>query len=84
MAQPRQPRRLQIKIPTTIKKFNELLLLHIRKHQLDKRASRLRETVSKPPTQQQMKEYEEIDAEMVQGMITADKGCRKLKMGSTQ
>ena len=71
IALPRQPRRLQIKIPTTVRKFNELFYQHICKHKLAKRASRLRENAKNPLTEKQMEEYESIDAEMVQGMKTS-------------
>ena len=81
---PRQPRRLQIKIPSTVKKFNEIYQQHIKRHKLDKRARCLRETAHIPLTPQQVKEFEMIDNQMVIGMKLADKGCRKLNMGGIQ
>ena len=84
IALPRQPRRLQIKIPSTVGKFNKVYGDHIKHHRLLQRAHRLRETASKPLTANQAQEYEFIDELMVIGMKKADKQCRKLRMGETQ
>jgi hypothetical protein len=81
---PRQPRRLQVKIPSTVQHFNRIYEQHIKTHKLDKRARRLHRTACSPLTPQQVKEFEAIDDQMVIGMKVADKGCRKLKMGGIQ
>ena len=84
MAHPRKPRRLQTKLPLTVKKFNKAYQQHIDSHELCQRARRLRESVKYPISEEQAKEFEAIDLQMVEGMKKADKLCRKLNMGGVQ
>ena len=84
IALPRQPRRLQTKMLTTVKKFNKVYQQHIDDHKLGQRARRLREVAHYPLSIEQSREFEEIDLQMVIGMKKADKQCRKLNMGAVQ
>jgi hypothetical protein len=67
-----------------VKKFNKAYQQHIDSHKLCQRARRLRESVKYPISEEQAKEFEAIDLQMVEGMKKADKLCRKLNMGGVQ
>lgn len=79
-----QPRRLQCKLPTSVRNYNEALQQYLRNHNLDKKAAALRQNAEVPLTPPQQQEYERLDGLMVIGMKAAEKRCRKLHMGATQ
>ena len=81
---PRSPRHLQCKLSHSVKSYNLNLQKYIRIHNPDARAQALKETARQPLTDQQQKEYEEIDKLTVEGMKQSEAKCRKLKMGGVQ
>lgn len=75
-------RRLKCDDPRLVKKFNELRLKHIIEHEVEyKLESLLLNLNANGFTEQIMQQVEEIDNLRVQGILLADRKCRKLKMG---
>jgi hypothetical protein len=54
---------------------------YIKEHQLDRKLYNLQQTITTPPTAEDEKEFNTIMAQRKKGIQTADKQCRKLKMG---
>ncbi len=76
----RQPRRLTIHDPRVVKRYNHKLQAEFERHRLPQRARQLYDRL---PffTDAEQTEYENIAAQDIQCRITAEKRCRKLRMG---
>jgi len=77
-----QARWLKLQDPRIVKRFNDKYHQLIIHHKLNERAFHLERTSTYPPTQEMVAAYEQLDAEKILCVQTADKMCRKLKMGS--
>ena len=77
----KQPKRLRCKDPRIVKKYNYVLRQQLDKHGAFHRAHRLLQTFHTPLTKQEEKEFEKLDKIRVAAMKTAEKQCRKLRMG---
>jgi hypothetical protein len=78
-----QVRRLQCTNPATVKKFNTIRAKHAKKNNLMYQIERVQEKIKQEQQPDAwMNDLEEIDRVRVKGIKKAEKGCRRLKMGS--
>jgi hypothetical protein len=74
-------RRLKCQDPRIVQRYLELLEEFVRRHHLPDRAFALQEQCSYPLSPLHSAEWEAIDTLRVQGMLYAERRCRKLRMG---
>ena len=75
-------RRLKMKDPRCVKRYNDMLHNDCEKEHMYQRMDTLHSTVSDPMTVQQMEEYEFLDAKLCKMMDNAELKCRKLNVGT--
>ena len=75
-------RRLRIQDPLTVYRYCTKLLRWMLQHDIQNRLCKLMDGATTPFGPDQIKELETIDTIRTQGMITAEAGCRKLRMGA--
>ena len=74
-------RRLKTKDPKVRDKYNLILEEFFTKHGIRERTQELLASYSIPLSSHQITEYEKLDKLREQGMLIAERNCRKLKMG---
>jgi hypothetical protein len=74
-------RRLKCQDPRIVKRYLQLLEEFVQRHRLPERAFALQEQCSYPLSPLHAAEWEAIDSLRVQGMLYAERRCRKLHMG---
>ena len=74
-------RKLKMKDPRIVKKYNKSLKHFFKRHKLDTRSAKLQQNATFPLTPQAAHEYEKLDKIRIEGMKYAEKRCRRLKMG---
>jgi hypothetical protein len=78
-----QAQRLKCENPIIVNKFNEIRLKHMLKHQFfEKQDVNDQLIINKAPTKEWERKDEELDNLRVEGIMKADKGCRKIRMGN--
>ena len=76
-----QARRLKCNDPRVVRTFNQYYFDFLRKHKLHERAFRLEADALYPLPRDLQKQAEQLDTLKMQGILHADKKCRKLRMG---
>jgi hypothetical protein len=76
-----QTRRLKCNDPGVVRTFNQYYFEFLRKHKLHKRAFRLEANAIYPLPRDLQQQPEQLDTLKMQGILHADKKCRKLQMG---
>jgi hypothetical protein len=76
-----QAHRLKCKDPRVIKCFNQYYFDFLRKHKLQERTFALEAVIRYPLPVQLQLEAEKLDIKKMEGILWADKRCRKLRMG---
>ena len=79
----RSPRRLQSRIPQTVRKYHRHLEGLFVEHRLKERTESLQGIASFPAKLEVRKEYEELDLIRCRCIQVAEQKCRKLRMGAT-
>ena len=77
-------RRLKCRDPRIVNKYNHELEKYLRERKIFTRLHNLFNTFTAPLNDAHMKELEKIDYIREEGMLFAEKRCRKLKMGGVQ
>jgi hypothetical protein len=80
----RKERRLVMEDPRIVARYLDAYAKYIEENGLLERAEALMESSSYPPTRATKAEYDDIDKLRLMGMVTADRACRKVKMGAHQ
>ena len=75
-------RRLKCSDPKVVKRYLKHLDKFYRRHNMYHRCYVLFQSFTNPLSQEQIQEYEKLEALCVKGMFLAKKKCRKLKMGA--
>ena len=78
---PHKARRLKGNDPRVVHRYNQILEKYLKKNKVFTRLERLYNKFTVPLTKAQIDEIEELDKIRSLGMIMAEKGCRKLRMG---
>jgi hypothetical protein len=76
-----QTRQLKCNDPRVVRTFNQYYFEFLRKHKLHKRAFRLEADAIYPLPWDLQQQAEQLDTLKMQGILHADKNCRKLRMG---
>ena len=80
-----QARRLQLRDPRVVSRYNSILTSQLLVHDLPNRLFRLEADIANNrPTHDQELLYSQIDAETMTAMLYAESKCRKLRMGAVQ
>jgi Reverse transcriptase (RNA-dependent DNA polymerase) len=80
-----QARRMKCENPQTIQAFNNVSLKHMTDNNIQLRMQEIEDMIVNKVSQREWgKKVEELDKIRVEGIIIADKKCRKLKMGNVQ
>ena len=74
-------RRLKTNDPRIMKKYIETLRKFLKKSNMTNRVLELQSRITQPLDEDTAKEFEKLDRIRIQGMMTAERRCRKLKMG---
>ena len=77
-------RRLKCEDPRIVRKYQDTLRDYLAQHNLLEEAQELQRKASYPCTSQHETDYNRLDQLRVEGMMEADKKCRKLTMGAIQ
>ena len=75
-------RRLKIKDPRCVKRYNDKLHEECESEQMYQRMDILHSNVTDPMTEQQQEEYEQLDAKLCKMIETTELKCRKLTVGT--
>jgi hypothetical protein len=76
-------RRLQCSDPRTVKRYTKGLWTAFQREKINEEVTKLEEVNSKQPRKQE-KLWETLDQKLLKARLSAEKTCRKLKMGRTQ
>jgi hypothetical protein len=76
-----QARRLKCNDPCVVQRFNQYYFEFLRKHKLHKRVFALEAIICYPLPIRLQREAEKLDVKKMEGILWADKRCRKLRMG---
>ncbi len=76
-----QARRLKCNDPRVVKCFNQYYFEFLRKHKLHERAFALEAALCYPLRSRLQREAEKLVTKKMEGILWADKRCRKLRMG---
>ena len=80
-----QARRLQLRDPRVVQRYNSILTAQLLLHDLPTRLFDLEAAIGAHcPTPTQVQLYYQIDAETTKAMLYAESKCRKLRMGAVQ
>ena len=77
-------RRLKLSDPRTVKKYLNYLHHFLHKHKVYSLINELRNKAENPLTMKQEHVYEKIDKLRVEGMLWAERKCRKIRVGHKQ
>ena len=75
-------RRLKTNDPRITKRYNKILKAYFRKYNLGSRVTLLQDKIKHPLEEEDANEFERLDNIRMQGMVYAERRCRKLKMGA--
>ena len=75
-------RKLKCHDPRIVTKYNDILEKYLRDHNFFNRVEKLFTECSEEMNSEQEEEYEKLDSIRERGMLVAENGCRRLKMGS--
>ena len=79
---PIRARRLQIKNEKSVKRYLELVEPQFRKHNLLERLNNIRKKTNGEPTNEMIKEIEEIDRIRTEILLKSERKCRKINNGT--
>jgi hypothetical protein len=76
------PKRLILQDPRIVKKYNNILHEHLKKHEVLDQIQKLENEIDGTMSPAQMSEYNRLDTLRIQAALIAQQRCRKLRMGA--